>query len=108
MPDGLTIYRCAACGALEGAHRSRCPKCGSSSIVETLSRGNGRLYSWTIVRRPPVRFKDRPPYAVAVVDLEEGVRVTGRLGVFEPEPRLGAPMRLLRVEEDVAVFGERG
>lgn len=105
MPDlALPIWRCERCGASEGAPRPICPKCGGQ-LAAAFSPGAGRLYSWTMVRRPPLAFADRPPYPVAVVDLDEEVRVTGRLASVEPEPRLGSRVRLLAVEDGVGIFG---
>jgi uncharacterized OB-fold protein len=42
--------------------------------------GRGRVWSW-IVAHPPVlpSFGDRVPFNVAVIDLEEGVRMIGNL-----------------------------
>jgi uncharacterized OB-fold protein len=39
------------------------------------------LLSFTTIRFPPVRFKGQEPYDIAVIDLEEGLRVTARLKV---------------------------
>lgn len=35
--------------------------------------------SWTLVRVPPAGFSDQAPYPVAVVKLNEGVRITAQL-----------------------------
>ena len=39
--------------------------------------GRGRLYSWIVVRHPIPReiYAGEVPYVVALVDLEEGVRI---------------------------------
>ncbi|MBI4380371.1 MAG: OB-fold domain-containing protein [candidate division NC10 bacterium] len=43
--------------------------------------GRGRLLSFTTIRVPPARFRGQEPYDIAVIDLEEGLRVTARLKV---------------------------
>jgi uncharacterized OB-fold protein len=43
--------------------------------------GRGTLLSFTTIRIPPARFKGQEPYDIAVIDLEEGLRVTARLKV---------------------------
>ncbi|MFG1343493.1 OB-fold domain-containing protein [Xanthobacter autotrophicus DSM 431] len=70
--------------------------------------GDGVLVSWTLVRRPPTRFQADGPYAVAVVDLDCGVRLTGRLA-RTPEteadaPPLGARMRFCGGRTGMAMF----
>ena len=42
----------------------------------------GRLVSFTVIRKAPAAFADEPLYAVAIVDLAGGRRVTGRLEPF--------------------------
>jgi uncharacterized OB-fold protein len=40
---------------------------------------SGRVYTHTIVRSAPVAFVDEAPYQIAIVTLEDGRRVTGRI-----------------------------
>lgn len=105
MPEaGLSIYRCAGCGRLEAKAPRLCRACGGDSFASETASGRGRLLSWTVIRRPPLRFQGWPPYAIAVVELQEGVRVTGRLQSFEPPPTLGADIGIAQVEEGVPIF----
>ena len=105
MPDALTVSRCAGCGRLEPLAPRRCRGCGGNRFEPVVAAGGGNLVSWTVTRRPPVRFKERGPYAVALVELDEGVCVTGRLDRFEPGPELGTRLSVVRVEDGVPVFG---
>ncbi|WP_423603464.1 Zn-ribbon domain-containing OB-fold protein [Sphingomonas sp. MS122] len=41
--------------------------------------GRGRVFSYTIVRRARPPFRDREPYALAMVTLDEGVNVMGNV-----------------------------
>ncbi len=71
--------RCAECGKLsvDGGHP--CPFCGSQGgSVITLS-GRGCLLSWTTIRVAPARYAAEAPYAVGLLELEEGPRLTARL-----------------------------
>jgi len=67
----LVLPYCAACGARALRAFAVCPRCASTGLAWEPSAGRGRLYSWTVVWRPP-----HPgfvvPYAPAVVALEEG------------------------------------
>jgi uncharacterized OB-fold protein len=65
----------------------------------------GRLVSFTVIRKAPAAFADETLYAVAIVDLEGGRRVIGRIEPFEPAPPLGAAVTLLRLYKNIPVFG---
>ncbi len=47
--------------------------------------GRGTLFAKTTVHVPARGFEDLAPYTLAAVDLEEGVRVVGRLVGIAPE-----------------------
>jgi hypothetical protein len=60
--------------------RPFCPACAARDVDVFTASGKGRLYSYVIHHRPVPGFT--PPYAIAVVELEEGPRlmtnITGR------------------------------
>ncbi len=59
--------------------RSVCPVCGSREIEDVELSGRGKVISWTIVRNPPSGFEYYKPYALALVQLEEGPVVLAQL-----------------------------
>ena len=65
--------------------------------------GRGTLITWTLIRRPPAGIDLPAPYAVAVVELAEGVRITARLARYEPEPALGSPVHVTGVDGPLPV-----
>ena len=70
----LRLQRCDACAA--GAYfppRPFCPSCGSRRVSIFKASGKATLYSYVIHHRPVPGFT--PPYAIAVVELEEGPRM---------------------------------
>ncbi len=71
--------RCAECGKLSLEARGLCPFCGSQGGSAVSLSGRGRLLSWTVIRVAPARYAAEAPYTVGILDLEEGVRVTGRI-----------------------------
>ncbi|QRG09330.1 OB-fold domain-containing protein [Xanthobacter dioxanivorans] len=107
-PPAVEILRCADCGRFDPGPRELCPACHSSNMVPCAVSGDGVLVSWTLVRRPPTRFKSHGPYAVAVVDLDCGVRFTGRLAEVPQDeadaPRLGGRMRFAGGTDGIAFF----
>ena len=66
--------------------------------------GRGRLVSWTVVRRPSGMFAHREAFAVALVDLDAGPRLTGNLEGWEHDPPLGAAVRVVGEMDEVPLF----
>ncbi|MFQ5521819.1 MAG: Zn-ribbon domain-containing OB-fold protein, partial [Candidatus Methylomirabilia bacterium] len=56
-----------------------CPSCGAQGASPLSFSGRGRLLSWTVIRVPPARYASEAPYAVGLLELEEGPRLTARL-----------------------------
>jgi hypothetical protein len=79
----LRLQRCTACGTWRHPPRVRCAHCGSHAIAWEPATGRGRVYSWTVTHRA-VDSAFTPPYAILVVELEEGPRVVGNLRGLEP------------------------
>lgn len=67
----------------------------------------GTLVTFTVIRKAPAAFALEPLYAVAIVDLDGGKRVIGRIEPFEPAPRLGAAVELVRWAKETPVFAPR-
>ena len=62
------IKRCAACGEAHWYPRTICPFCHSSDTAWQESKGEGAIYTFSVMRRnTPV------PYAIGYVTLDEGV-----------------------------------
>ena len=73
----LRLHRCRDCGRHIFYPRSLCPFCLSESLDWTLAGGRGKVYSYTVVRRAAhPAFRDDVPYVLAIVELEEGPRLT--------------------------------
>jgi hypothetical protein len=101
-PVALHVSACTRCGALDPGGRESCPGCGGALAPRAVS-GRGTLVSWTMVRRPPAGFDAGGPYAVALIELAEGVRITARLAAHDVEPALGAAVTVSAVSGDVPV-----
>jgi uncharacterized protein len=84
----LVARRCRECGALQHPPAPMCPHCQSLDFaIEELS-GRGVIYSWIVSRHPST--PDSDSRVVAVVDLEEGIRMVSNIAA-EPgtEARTG-------------------
>ncbi len=74
--------KCAACDRIYFPVRQICPECRRSSIGKMerykLS-GKGKVHSFSVVHDAPSQMSVIRPYAVAIVEMEGGVKVTGQL-----------------------------
>lgn len=83
--DGLNdakimLQHCADCGAWVYYPRRRCPSCLSDRLPWEQVSGKGTLYSFTVARQAThPAFVGDVPQLLAVVELEEGVRLTTTL-----------------------------
>jgi uncharacterized OB-fold protein len=83
----LRIQRCSTCGLHQHYPRYACSHCGADTVVFVTASGLGTVYSYTVIRQngvPP--FKERVPFVVATVDLDEaGARLLAALPALAPE-----------------------
>ena len=82
----LKYQKCDDCKGVVFFPRSHCAACGSSKLSWHTSKGEGTVYTYSVVRlnRHP-SFFDLGPYAIAYVDLDEGFRImTNVVGVADP------------------------
>ncbi|MCL9798141.1 Zn-ribbon domain-containing OB-fold protein [Frankia sp. AgKG'84/4] len=92
--DGFALRRCLDCRAWLDPVPPRCGHCGGQTVLESTS-GTGVVDSFIVMRQPPMRaFAGRRPYALALVTLDEGLQLPGRLdGIRPAEVTIGQPVR---------------
>jgi uncharacterized protein len=90
----LLLGRCSACNQPHYYPRPFCPNCWSEDVTLKAASGRATLYTYSVVYlndMPP--FNERLPYVAAVVELEEGVRVSTNVVDCEfPQLRIGMPL----------------
>lgn len=104
MPEVITVLRCSNCGALDPGPRTLCPACGAAALKPEQVDGRGKLITWTAIRRPPAGREDLGAYRVAVVALNDGVQVTGRLAPDTPDLAAAAPVTCIALQDNVPIF----
>ena len=101
----LLLQQCKGCGNRLHPPRPMCPKCRSLDTEWIPSKGKGTVHSWVVYRESPhPGFK--APYAVVLVELEEGVRVVSNLVDVAPEEvSIGMPVEVVfdEVTEEVVL-----
>jgi uncharacterized protein len=74
----LRIQRCGACGLLRHPPGPSCPVCGAFEREYVVAAGTATVFSFTVHHAPPLPGKVLP-LTIAVVDLDEGVRMVAEL-----------------------------
>ena len=80
----LRLQKCDDCSHTYFPPRPFCPKCASRSVAVVKASGRAKLFSYVIHHRPAPGFT--PPYAIAVVELDEGPRMMTNIVGVEPTP----------------------
>ena len=85
--EGEVRYQaCAACGHVQFYPRTLCIRCGGVDLEWRRSQGEGTVHAVTVVyRAPSAAFKEDVPYAVALVDVDEGFRMMANVVGGDPE-----------------------
>jgi uncharacterized protein len=105
----LTGIRCGKCGELAIPPKQFCAGCQDRNWTPVPLAGKGVITSFTVIRIAPRGRAGEAPYAVAVVKLDEGVSLLGRIVDIPLDTlRAGLPVqfRALATGEQTAVgFG---
>jgi uncharacterized OB-fold protein len=75
----LEAGKCKNCGFIAFPPRQICPRCQSRVFETIILADAGKIVTYTVIRVPPQPFSDQAPYAVGIVDLDDGVRLTGQI-----------------------------
>ena len=98
--DQMFILHCKACGTFYIPPKYLCSRCGHEHLHEYMASGLGKIYTYTTIFVAPESFKDQVPYTIAVVELNEGLKVTARVYKVGKSPiKIGYPVRFLKKDE---------
>jgi uncharacterized OB-fold protein len=91
----LEAGKCKKCGFVCFPPRLICPKCGWREFETINLSDRGKVLTYTVIRVAPHQFVDQAPYAVGIVELEDGVKLTGQLVDCEfDQLKIGLPVRI--------------
>lgn len=99
--EKLMGTKCRGCGTLHLPPRPICTECGSREMEWVEMKGKGKLFAFTSICVAPTLMIEEgcgrdKPYCSGVVELDEGVKITGRiLGVDNDNPeniKVGTPL----------------
>jgi uncharacterized OB-fold protein len=101
----LRIQQCNACGALRFPPGPTCVECGKFDRGHVVAAGAGTVFSYVVHRYPPVPGKELP-IVIALVDLDEGVRMVGEVvDVADDEIEIGMRLRVdyRRIDDELTL-----
>ena len=104
--------KCGNCGKVDFPPRSVCPDCGRKSVGKMQSyklAGKGTVVTYTTIYDAPSQFDMQKPYVMAIIQMEEGVRLTSQLIDVKPDDvnigmKVQATFRKLGQEGDAGVI----
>jgi uncharacterized OB-fold protein len=91
----LWLPRCGSCGRVVFYPRPACPHCRSEDITWFRASGRGTVESFIINHVPAPGYE--APYVIALIMLDEGVRLTGNLSGVDQAPdaiEIGLPVEV--------------
>ncbi len=102
----LLIQRCTECGEHQFYPRQVCVHCGSSGVEWVDASGRGTVHTFTVIHQQGMPgWRDEVPYVAAVIDLEEGARMTTNIVECAPaDVRIGASVEVTFVDEGMYVL----
>jgi uncharacterized protein len=97
----LTAVRCGRCGELSVPPKEFCPSCAQRAWEPVNLSGEGTIASYTVIRVAPRAHAADAPYAIAAVQMKEGVSFLGRVvDVPLDKVAVGLPVRFRPLVND--------
>lgn len=92
----LRLQRCSGCGHLRFPISPTCPRCLDDGFAWESLSGRGSIFSFVVFRQGYHPYwKERLPYATALVQLDEGPRMFGDVVDADPESlEVGMPLEV--------------
>ena len=76
--------KCKKCEKVFFPPRRVCSQCGTREFEKTQLPQEGEVETFTVIRVAPTGFSDEAPYAVGIVSLPGGIRVTAQIVDCDP------------------------
>ena len=90
------LQRCNECDTILWFPRRHCPSCWTENVSAFNASGKGTEYSYTVIRKGSMLYKESGPFVVAYVELEEGPRVMTNIVECDVEAvQIGMPVEVV-------------
>jgi len=91
----LMAGRCLKCGKIHLPPRLLCDNCYGQQFEWMQISGKGKLVTYTVIHVAPQQFQALTPYAVGIVQLENGLRIPGMIpGLTQEQLKIGLELTL--------------
>lgn len=80
--------KCGNCGKNFFPPRIICPECHRKSVgkmKEIMLNGEGEVVTYSVIHNAPKAFEMQVPYTMAIIQLKEGVSLTGQIIDCDPK-----------------------
>jgi uncharacterized OB-fold protein len=100
----LRIQRCNACGELRHPPGPMCPTCHAADRGYVVASGRGTVFSFLVHHAPQLPGKELPA-TLALIELEEGVRMVGEVMAGREDLAIGDPVQVVfeRIDDDLTL-----
>jgi uncharacterized OB-fold protein len=98
---------CVGCGSKFFPARPVCTRCGSTEFKDYKLAEAGEVVTWAVVRNAPLGFERYVPYVVALIELDDGMRLLSQVVDVDPGD-VKAGMRVEAVFRKVKEDGANG
>ena len=92
MSETVIGMKCSSCGTVSYPTHMVCPHCRGEKFENVTIAGEGKLLTFTDVYALAIEYETRY-LRLAMVELDDGIRVTGQL--LSDKPKLGMRVRTL-------------
>jgi uncharacterized OB-fold protein len=75
----LMAGKCQKCGKIHLPPRTLCDKCFGQEFTWMEIQGKGKLLTYSVIHIAPQQFQQLAPYAVGIVQLENGLKLPGMI-----------------------------
>ncbi|MFQ5605208.1 MAG: Zn-ribbon domain-containing OB-fold protein [bacterium] len=111
----LEAAKCQGCGKIHFPPRLVCSHCQSREFTTVTLQNQGKVLTYTIIHIAPEQFATQTPYVVAIIELNDGVKITSQIVDCAPEEvQIGSKVELVfrKVQQDgqagILCYGYKG
>ena len=92
----LEAGKCKKCGQVYFPPRLVCPECKSKQFETIKLNPEGKLLTYTIIRIASDKFSIQAPYAVGIMELNDGVKLTTQIADVDFDKiKIGMKLKLV-------------
>lgn len=99
----LEASKCSKCGHITFPPRLVCPECKGKAFETIKLNDEGKLQTFTVVRVSSDKFSKETPFAVGIVELNDGVKITTQIADADvDELKVGQRVKLVfrKIQDD--------